>query len=94
VELNSYLEGSSFEINAHITDPGSDDISLIYSYSTQIVNVTYLNAPPNPDPYPSPEVNPVDITDSAPITYDGPGTLTLTAVDDDGGTVVATLSIS
>ncbi len=94
VDLNAYLDGGALEITTRITDPGSDDETLIYTYGSQNVTITYLNDPPNLDPYPSPEVNAVDLTDTMPITYEGPATLKLTVIDDDGGIVVTTLVIS
>jgi outer membrane protein assembly factor BamB len=83
VDLNPHFIGLSFEINSHITDPGSDDETLTYSYGSQTVTVTHLNNPPNPDPYPSPEVNPRDILDMTTLVYEGPGTITLVVKDDD-----------
>jgi hypothetical protein len=83
VDLNSHFVGLSFEITSHITDPGSDDEFLTYTYGSQIVNVTYLNNPPNLDPYPSPEVKPVDILDITTLIYEGPGTVILVVKDDD-----------
>jgi len=61
VDLNGHFIGLPFEITSHITDPGSDDLNLTFAYGSQTVTVTYLNNPPNPDPYPSPGVNPRDI---------------------------------
>jgi Tol biopolymer transport system component len=83
VDLNPYFIGFSFEITTHITDPGSDDESLTYSYGTQIVTAEYLNNPPISDLYPSPEVNPRDIIDTTTLVYEGPGTITVIARDDD-----------
>jgi len=83
VELNQYFIGLSFEITSHITDPGSDDETLTYSYGSQIVTITNLNNPPNLDPYPSPEINPRDIMDTTTLVYEGPGTITLVVKDDD-----------
>ncbi|UCG68656.1 MAG: hypothetical protein JSV09_12745 [Thermoplasmata archaeon] len=85
VDLNAHLIGHTFEITSHITDPGSDDETLTYSYGSQNVTVVYLSNPPNPDPYPSPEVNPRDIMDTTTLVYEGAGTLSLMMVDDDGG---------
>jgi PKD repeat protein/uncharacterized protein YegL len=83
VDLNAHLIGWAFEVHYHVTDPGSDDEILTFTYGSQNVVVTHLNNPSNPDPYPSPEINPVDIFDFAELIYEGAGTLTLTAQDDD-----------
>jgi hypothetical protein len=83
VDLNDYFIGLPFEITSHITDPGSDDETLTFTYGSQVVTITYLNNPPNPDPYPSPEVKPMDILDVTTLTYEGVGTITLVVKDDD-----------
>jgi outer membrane protein assembly factor BamB len=83
VDLNVHLVGWEFVVDYHIIDPGSDDEILTFSYGSQNVEVTYLNNPPNPDPYPSPEVNPRDIYGTTTLVYEGPGTLTMAAKDDD-----------
>jgi hypothetical protein len=83
VDLNSYLIGHQLEVTSHIKDPGSDDETLTYTYGSQVVTITYLNDPPNPDPYPSPEVKPIDIMDTTTLVYEGPGTVTLVVKDDD-----------
>lgn len=93
VNLSSCIIGQPFEITSHVTDPGSDDEILTYSYGSQLIDVTYLNNPPNPDPYPSPEVNPRDIIHVASIFYEGSDTLILTVEDDDGGTGSASVII-
>ncbi len=83
VDLSSHFIGLPFEITSHIIDPGSDDEFLTYTYSSQIINVTYMNDPPNPDPYPSPKYNPRDIMDTTFLVYEGIGTVTLVVKDDD-----------
>jgi len=83
VDLNAHFIGLPFEITSHIIDPGSDDETLTFTYGSQVVTVTYLNNPPNPDPYPSPEVKPVDIIDTTTLVYEGAGTVTLVVKDDD-----------
>jgi PKD repeat protein len=85
VDLNAELEGWTFELNYHVTDAGSDDESLNCIYGSQNAVISHLNDPPNPDPYPSPEVNPRDIYDTAYMIYEGAGTLNLQVEDDDGG---------
>jgi PKD repeat protein len=83
VDLSGNFIGLPFEITSHITDPGSDDETLTYTYGSQVKTVTYLNNPPNPDFYPSPEVNPVDIMDTTTLVYEGPGIVMLVVRDDD-----------
>jgi hypothetical protein len=83
VDLNSHFIGLPFEITSHITDPGSDDETLTFTYGSQVKTVTYLNNPPTPDPFPSSEVNPVNIMDTTSLVYEGLGTVTLVVKDDD-----------
>jgi hypothetical protein len=83
VDLNTHLVGLEFQVDYHITDPGSDDEILTYTYGIQIKDVEYLNNPPNPDPYPSPDVNPRDIVDTITMIYEGPGAINLIVRDDD-----------
>jgi predicted GH43/DUF377 family glycosyl hydrolase len=91
VDIKSTFVGHSFEVSSHITDPGSDDLFLLFTYGSQTISKEYLNDPPNYDPYPSPEINPRDIMDTTTITYGGTGTLILAVEDDDGGTVSLSL---
>ncbi len=83
VDLNGHFIGLPFIVTSHIIDPGSDDETLICSYGSQVKTVTYLSNPPNQDPYPSPEVDPVDIMDTMTLVYEGPGIVTLVVKDDD-----------
>jgi hypothetical protein len=94
VDIMELLEGHSFEVSTHVTDPGSDDLTFIYSYGSQVISKTYLNDPPDPDPYPSPQVNPRDIIDTTQIIYEGGGTLDLAVEDDDGGTMSLSLDLA
>lgn len=83
VDLNPLLTVSTIEITSHFTDPGSDDETLILTYGSQTTTVTYLNNPPNQDPYPSPEVKPWDMIHTTTFYYEGPGTVVLVVKDDD-----------
>jgi hypothetical protein len=93
VDLNYYFIGFPFEITSYISDTGSDDETLIFTYGSQVKTLTNLNNPPNPDPYPSPEVNPRHIMDTTTLTYEGPRTLTLFVGDDDGGSAFTSIAI-
>jgi hypothetical protein len=83
VDINSNLTGWEFEVAYHVTDPGSDDEVLTFTYGSQTKIVTYLNNPPDPDPFPSPEVNPKNIMAMVNLIYEGTGELTLNVRDDD-----------
>jgi hypothetical protein len=93
VDLNVALMGWNFELACHITDPGSDDEIVTCDYVSQNIITTFLNNPPTPDPYPSLEVNPVDITAAIPVSYEGPGILTLQVEDDDSGKCTASITL-
>jgi PKD repeat protein len=83
VDINSNLTGCEFEVDYHVSDPGSDDEILTFTYGSQTESITHLNNPPDPDPYPSPDVNPRDIIETAKLVYEGAGELSLNVKDDD-----------
>jgi PKD repeat protein len=93
VNLNDFLIGWEFDVDYLITDPGSDDEILTFSYGSQNKKIIYLCNPPNPDPYPSPEINPRDIYGTATLVYEGHGTILLQVEDDDGGSVSTSITI-
>jgi parallel beta-helix repeat protein len=92
VEFSSYLLGHPFTVRSISADPGSDDEQFTFTYGAQTVIKTYYNNVPvdTPDPYPSPELNPVDIIDTTILIYEGPGTLTLNVKDDDNIRITTT----
>lgn len=92
-------EGDTVSFTGHATDPGSDDLTFEWMWEYRSVcdkTTTYFNAPPNPDPYPSPDVNPMDVTDSASCQYGDNGvyTVTLTVTDDDGDSTTVTTTVT
>jgi N-acetylneuraminic acid mutarotase len=93
VDLNAHLVGWEYQLDYHITDPGSDDELLTFGYGSQNVEFAHLCNPSNPDPYPSPEVNPRDIHGTVELDYEGPGTLNLQVEDDDGGITSAAIML-
>jgi PKD repeat protein len=87
----------TLEFYATATDPGSDDLIFTWNWgdSTSDTTTIYYNNGTNPDPYPSPDINPMNITDTQYHIYDQPGnyTITLTVADDDGGMALTTYNI-
>lgn len=87
------------EFTATATDPGSDDLTFSWNFgdgSPLLTKTYYNNAPVNtPDPYPSPEINPIHIADFASHWFatEGPYVIELVVEDDDGGQVATTVSI-
>jgi PKD domain len=83
--------GDLVPFSARSTDPGSDDLTLSWDWddgppAPDRTRVDLVN-PPNPDPFPSPSVQPRDVTDTVShafpqaCVYD----VTFRAVDDDQG---------
>jgi PKD repeat protein len=78
----------TLDFDARVTDPGSDDLTFDWDWGDATSDTTiYYNDGVGPDPYPSPDVNPMDVTDTVGHIYMVPGdyTMTLTVTDDDGG---------
>lgn len=80
--------GDPVDFTADVTDPGSDDLFLEWDWDDGSTDeATYLVNPPSSDPFPSPDVDPRDITDMQTHTWSGACfyEISLTADDDDGG---------
>ena len=81
--------GDSVSLSGRSTDPGSDDLALTWIWDDGSPDTTtlYLNDPAfDPDPDPSPTINPRDVTDTqshafTACLYD----VGFRATDDDGG---------
>jgi FtsP/CotA-like multicopper oxidase with cupredoxin domain len=89
--------GDLLAFDGRATDPGSDDLTTVWSFddgSTDSEMLSLVN-PPNSDGLPSPSVQPRDIEHdvshafAAACTYD----VTFAATDDDGGTDVAHVQV-
>ena len=83
--------GDPIQFNGHSTDPGSDDLVLSWDWDdgppSPDVTTTYLVNPPNPDPLPSPSVQPRDVFDTQTHAFAEACLYEIgfSAVDDDGG---------
>jgi hypothetical protein len=85
-------EGQVIPFEADSFDPGSDDRRTTWDWGdgppSPDTNELSLNDPAfNPDPFPSPTINPRTVTDSEPHTFGAACfyTVTFGARDDDGG---------
>jgi hypothetical protein len=80
--------GEPVDFDGRATDPGSDDLELHWDWDDGTTDTTmYLVNPPNPDPFPSPSIQPRDVTESISHTFADACfyTIGFRATDDDGG---------
>lgn len=57
--------GESVDWSAQATDPGSDDLTFVWDWADGLLDdASYLLDDPNPDPFPSPTVDPRDVMDA------------------------------
>jgi hypothetical protein len=97
-DLRPFLVGKTITFSATAHDVGSDDLTFTWSFGdgSPDSSAVYYNNGIGPDPYPSPEVNPITVTDTAAHVYSAAGVFvaTLIVMDDDGGITGATMTIA
>ncbi len=90
-------ENTTFNLSALASDPGSDDLTFSWNFELgPTINNVYFNNGVSPDPTPSPNLNPMNITDLISHTYGDNGVfnVTLTVYDDDGGFTAVTIKVT
>ncbi len=96
-DFRPYLVGQTITLSATTSEVGSDDLTFTWSFGdgSPDATATYFNNGLSPDPYPSPEVNPITASDMVKHVYTLAGTyaVTLSVMDDDGGIVTESFVI-
>ena len=81
--------GEPMDFTGWAADPGSDDFFLGWDWDdgSPVVTIADLVNPPNPDPFPSPDVEPRDVTDVRSHTFGDACLYEISFLvdDDDGG---------
>jgi hypothetical protein len=94
--FNAFLIGANINFEATASDAGSDDLTFEWNLGDGTSEQhLYCNSAICPDPYPSPEVNPIQVKDITGHSYHEAGiyTIILTVSDDDGDEITFTHDI-
>ena len=96
-DLRPILVGRPVTFEVTATDPGSDDLTLDLDFGDGgAFTTTVFRDGVGPDPYPSPDIDPITATLTATHAYAMAGTylLEVRVGDDDGGLTSSTVSIT
>jgi hypothetical protein len=97
VPFSTILVGHNITMEASASDVGSDDLSFSWDFGDGAAagpNIYYNNGL-SPDPYPSPQINPMSAFDEVVYAYSVSGDfiITLSVEDDDGGWISESIII-
>jgi len=95
-DLRPLLVGKPITFEFTASDPGSDDLTATVDFGDGgSFTATLFNDGIGPDPFPSPDVNPITADFTATHAYAVAGTYSVTVAveDDDGGLDITTLSV-
>jgi hypothetical protein len=97
VDFSPQLGRHNITFEASASDVGSDDLTFLWDFDDGNTSGprTTFNDGISADPYPSPDINPIEVTDSTIHRFGAAGTyvVTLTVTDDDGGVSVVTITL-
>jgi len=95
VTVGPATEGQPLEVAYHLTDPGSDDLSVGLNWGDGEQDSRAYLVGGSADPAESTDINPRDVSDQMSRVFGDDATLqgTLTVTDDDGGTVTADMTL-
>lgn len=96
-DFNALLVGVNITFEATASDSGSDDLTFTWDWGDgTTTSTTYYNNGIGADSYPSPDVNPITVTDIQKHAFTARRgyVVTLTVEDDDGGVMLFSFDLS